>query len=116
VYYGCCEPVHSRWEYLARLPNLKRVSVSPWADQELLAERLAHGRYVYSRKPPPALLSTPEWDEDGIRRDLRRTLDLARRHELALELIMKDVHNINNEPHRLPRWVEMAREESERNG
>lgn len=25
---------------------------------------------------------------------------------------MKDVHTLNNEPDRLPRWVELAREET----
>jgi len=27
---------------------------------------------------------------------------------------MKDVHTLNNEPERLPRWVEIAREEVEK--
>ena len=36
-YYGCCEPVHSRIHVLKELPSLARVSVSPWADEELMA-------------------------------------------------------------------------------
>ena len=30
LYYGCCEPVHSRWDVLKKFPNLRKVSVSPW--------------------------------------------------------------------------------------
>jgi len=106
-YYGCCEPVHSRWESLRKLRNLRSVSISPWCDQELMAEMLG-GRYVFSRKPAPSLISTGHWDEDAIRADLRRTLRAAR--GCSVELVMKDVHTVNREPWRLGRWVELAHE------
>ncbi len=109
TYYGCCEPVHNRWSIIKRLPNLARVSVSPWADQRFMAE--AFGRdYVFSRKPNPSLISTEVFDEGAIRADIRQTLDLAR--GCRLEIIMKDVHTLSNEPARLARWVEIAREEA----
>jgi len=111
VYYGCCEPVHSRWHVLRRLPNLARVSVSPWADEPFMADALGRA-FVYSRKPNPTLISTERFDEQAIRADLRRTLDVAR--GCRLELIMKDVHTLNNEPERLARWVALAREEASR--
>ncbi len=106
-YYGCCEPVHTRWHVLQRLPNLARVSVAPWADEAFMA-RAAGRAVVYSRKPNPALISTGRFDADAIRADLRRTLAAAR--GCRLEIIMKDVHTLNGEPARLPRWVELARE------
>ena len=112
-YYGCCEPVHNRWHILKRLPNLARVSVSPWADQSFMAGALGRD-YVFSRKPNPTLISTSVFDEDAIRADLRQTLDIAR--DCRLEIIMKDVHTLNNEPARLARWVRLAREESARQG
>lgn len=107
VYYGCCEPVHTRWHVLKRLSNLARVSISPWADEAVMARELGR-EYVYSRKPNPAMISTAQFDEDAIRLDLRKTLTLAR--DCRVELIMKDVHTLNNEPERLPRWVQLARE------
>jgi hypothetical protein len=108
VYYGCCEPVNNRWHILKRLPNLARVSVSPWADQRFMAEALGRD-YVFSRKPNPTLISTGRFNEDAIRADLRQTLGVA--GDCRLEIIMKDVHTLNNEPARLARWVEIAREE-----
>jgi hypothetical protein len=111
VYYGCCEAVDGRWEYLPRLPNLKRISISPWANEEVMAERLAHGRYVYSRKPAPALISTQAFDEETIRADLWKTAGLIRKHDLIAEFSMKDVHTLSGDPPRLPRWVQLAREE-----
>ncbi len=111
VYYGCCEPVHSRWHVLKRIPNLRSVSVSPWADEELMASELA-GRYVYSRKPNPAQVSTGVFDEEAIRADIRKTLTVAR--DCDIEIVMKDVHTLAGHPERLARWVQLAREESDR--
>lgn len=107
-YYGCCEPVHNRWHILKRIPNLARVSVSPWADQNFMAAALGRD-CVFSRKPNPTLISTARFDEDAIRADLRQTLAAAR--ACRLEIIMKDVHTLNNEPERLSRWVQIARQE-----
>jgi hypothetical protein len=105
-YYGCCEPVNNRWHVLKHFSNLARVSVSPWADEAFMAEACGR-KVVYSRKPNPALISTA-FDEDAIRADLRKTLSAA--GGCRLELIMKDVHTVNNEPARLARWVQLARD------
>lgn len=113
TYYGCCEPVHSRWHILKRLPNLARVSISPWADQAFMAAALGD-QYVFSRKPNPTQISTDIFDEAAIRADLRETLAITR--GCRVELLMKDVHTLHNEPQRLPRWVQLAREEAERAG
>ena len=106
-YYGCCEPLNTRWHILKRIPNLARVSVSPWVDEEVIANELGSD-IVYSRKPNPTLISTKHFDEDAIRADIRNTLTVAK--DCRVEIIMKDVHTLNNEPARLPRWVEIARE------
>lgn len=110
VYYGCCEPVHTRWDVVRRLPDLRSVSVAPLCDQSIMAEALG-ADYVFSRKPNPTLISTPRFDEALIREDLRTTLDVTAAHGCPVEIIMKDVHTLQNEPWRLARWVELAREE-----
>ncbi len=114
VYYGCCEQLHHRWEVVSRLPNLRRVSIAPLCDQEIMAEAMGN-RYTFSRKPNPTLVSTDRFDEELIRKDLRTTLDITKGHNCPVEMIMKDVHTLDNEPHRLARWVELAREEIGRN-
>ncbi|HUW30371.1 MAG TPA: hypothetical protein VM223_02035 [Planctomycetota bacterium] len=108
-YYGCCEPVHSRWESIRKIQNLRKVSVSPWADQEFLGEALA-GKYVFCRKPNPAMISSERFDEQEIRADLRRTVRAA--DGCNFEIVMKDVHTVANQPDRLGKWVEMARDVS----
>ncbi len=109
--YGCCEPLESRWHIVKKTPRLRRVSVSPWADQGKMAEFLGNS-YVYSRKPAPSLLAVPHMDEEAARADIRRTLEITR--GCIVELVMKDNHTLGGNPQNLVRWVRIAREEIER--
>jgi hypothetical protein len=111
VYYGCCEPVHTRWHVLQKMANLKRVSISPWCDQSFMAREMGD-HYGFSRKPNPSQVSTTVFDESLIRKDLSETMQLAKAHGCSLEIAMKDIHTLNNEPDRLTRWVQIARETS----
>ena len=108
--YGCCEALNLRWDTVSRIPRLRRVSVSPWCDQAVMAEKLGKN-YIFSRKPNPSLVCI-NFNEEAIRRDLRETLDLAGKG--VLEIILKDTHTVENDPSRLSRWVKMALEEVER--
>jgi hypothetical protein len=108
--YGCCEPVDKRWHIIKNIPRLRRVSVSPWSDRERMAEYLGD-RYIYSLKPNPADLAADTMDEDRIRADLRRAMEITR--DCRLEVIMKDVTTMRHDPRRVIRWVEIAMEEAE---
>jgi len=110
-YYGCCEPIHARWPYLKDIPNLRRLSISPWCDQAYMAEALGSD-FIFCRKPNPALISRTVWDEEAIRADIAETLETTR--GCVLEFAMKDVHTLAGENWRLGRWVEIAREEIDR--
>jgi len=108
--YGCCEPMNNRWHVVKRFPNIRRVSVSPWADLEKMAEYLGTD-YIYSLKPTPADLAMPEIDKDKIRQNLRRALQITK--GCRVEVIMKDNHTIGNNPQNLIDWCQIAREEAE---
>lgn len=111
--YGCCEPLDSRWHIVERIPRLRRVSMSPWANVEVMAERLGN-RYIFSWKPHPAVLAADTFDEEQVRQTLRKGLQTLRKHDCRVEIIMKDCHTIRRDPHRVVRWVQIAREEVER--
>jgi len=108
--YGCCEPLDKRWRYIQNIPRLRRVSVSPWADIEVMAEQLGN-RYIFSLKPNPAYLAVPVMDEDFVRSGLKKTM--AAIHDCRVEIIMKDNHTIGNNPENVKRWCRIAREETE---
>lgn len=111
--YGCCEPLDKRWHVVQKIPSLRRVSVSAWADFGRMAELLG-GDYVYSCKPNPAFLAVPELDEDAVRAYLRPIVSVCRAHGCRLELIMKDCHTIGGNPQNVLRWCEIASEEAQR--
>jgi hypothetical protein len=113
ICYGCCEPLDPRWHIVKKTPNLRRVSLSPWADQEKMVSFL-QDRYIYSRKSPPSHLAVPRLEEEAVRADLRKTLELAR--GCVLEIIMKDNHTLGGNPDNLVQWVRIAREEIIRSG
>jgi hypothetical protein len=107
VYYGCCEGVEKRLQMVMdAVPNLRVVSMAPWSDQEAMA-RISDGRLVLARKPNPTLVCG-EFCEEQIREDIAKTLSLAKHRPLCF--VLKDTHTVQNEPQRLARWVELARE------
>jgi hypothetical protein len=105
--YGCCEPLHLRWDVVKRAPRLRRVSVSPWADVQKMAQQL-QDRFVFSYKPPPSDLAMPQMNEDRVRALLTRVRELTR--GCCVEVIMKDNHTLGGSAHNAVRWVEIARQ------
>lgn len=113
VYYGCCERLDDRMDIIASMPNIRKISCSPWSDREHFAEVMPD-RYVMSNKPSPAILSTDVFDLEAARSDVRRTMLAAKTHGKRLELIMKDVSTLRHEPQRIYQWAQMAVEEAKR--
>jgi len=109
--YGCCEPLHGRWPVVKRHHGLRRVSCSPWANLEKMAEYL-EDEYVLSMKPNPAALAVPKIDEQAIRSELRRALDATK--GCVVEIIMKDNHTIGGRPENVIQWCRIAKEEAQR--
>ena len=108
--YGCCEPLDKKIDLVRTIPNLRRVSMSPWVDPARGAEGLKKD-YVFSYKPNPAILGMVQWDGDLARRELRDALEKSR--GCAVEVIMKDLHTVRGEVWRMKAWVDMAMELAE---
>lgn len=107
---GCCEPLDPWWDVLEKIPNLRRVSVSPWANRAKMSEYLGSD-YVYSFKVNPSPVTVPNMDENHVRRELSEFLPMARANGNRSELILKDLHTLGGTPEDVGRWVEIAREE-----
>jgi len=107
VYYGCCDPLDLKMDAVRRIPNLRKVSMSPWVDEERGAAEIG-SHYVFSRKPNPALLAAPSFDDQAVRDHLARSVSVCRRHGCPMELILKDISTVKYEPQRLWRWAEIA--------
>jgi hypothetical protein len=107
AYYGCCEPLHDKIERLATIPNLRKISISPWADVAAAAEQM-RGRYVISLKPSPSCLAESTFEIERVRRELDLKLEAAR--GCNVEIVLKDISTVRHEPQRLWRWTEVATE------
>ena len=107
-YYGCCEPLDLKVDILRRnLPRLRKISMSPWVNIVRGAKAIG-ADYVFSRKPNPAFLATDMWYPEDVRNDLRDLLEKTR--GCRVEIILKDISTVRNQPHRLWEWAEIARQ------
>ena len=111
VYYGCCERLDDRLDIIDRMPNIRKISCSPWSDREHFAATLSK-KYIMSNKPTPSYLATSTLDEELVRKDLRRTIAAAKANGLGLEMLLKDISTVKNDPKKLWRWSEIALEET----
>jgi hypothetical protein len=107
TYYGCCAPLDRKLDILRRIPNLRKISMSPWIDVERGVEAVGSD-YVFSYKPSPALLAEDSWRPALARQQLRDVLERAR--GCHVEVIMKDISTVRYEPQRLWEWETLAME------
>jgi len=110
VSYGCCEASHPIWDdCLSKVPNLRKVSISPWCDEEFMGERLQGTGITFLRKPPATLLGmdTPHLDEDAVLACFRKTANAAK--GCKLEIAQRDVYMVGGSAEKVRRYVELAR-------
>jgi hypothetical protein len=112
VYYGCCDPLDRKMNEVRMIPNVRKVSMSPWVDQERGAAEIGT-QYVFSRKPSPAFLALDPFHPERVREDLVATRRICERHGCPLEYILKDVSTVGYQPERLFEWARIAMEVAE---
>jgi len=109
VYYGCCDPLDGKMAEVRLIPNVRKVSMSPWVDEERGAAEIG-GDFVYSRKPSPAMVATEEFNPQRVRDDLTATRTVCEKYGCPLEYILKDISTVRYEPQRLFEWGRIAME------
>ena len=107
VYYGCCEPLDGKMAEVRMIPNVRKVSMSPWADEERGAEEI-DGDFVYSRKPNPAFLAMDPFSPELVRAELVATRKVCDKHGCPLEFTLKDISTVRYDPGRLSEWARIA--------
>ncbi|MHB8277796.1 MAG: uroporphyrinogen decarboxylase/cobalamine-independent methonine synthase family protein [Candidatus Humimicrobiaceae bacterium] len=107
AYYGCCEPLHNKIEILAKIPNLRKISISPWANIDEASEKM-RGKYVISLKPSPSVLAFETWEPELVKKELEKKLKAAK--GCNVEIVLKDISTVKHQPWRLWEWVNIANE------
>ena len=109
TYYGCCEPLAGKGHLMKKIPNLRKVSCSPWNNTGKVIAELGRD-YVLSRKPNPAIFVPDKFDPVQAGREIRDFL-VQTEGECHVEFIMKDISTVNYEPRRLWEWERICMEE-----
>ena len=105
VYYGCCEPLDKKIDIIRKLPNVRKISISPWADVKNAAEQIGKD-YVISRKSSPAFFSRGNFEIDAIIKDTKDVMADCKQNGTPVEFILKDLSTVNYELKRLTEWEE----------
>nr|HPN84194.1 hypothetical protein [Victivallales bacterium] len=74
--YGCCEDLTKKLDLVFTIPNIRRISISPWANVDVCAEKL-RGKYIFSWKPNPAHL-VGNFKSEDIRSYVRHTVEVTK--------------------------------------
>jgi len=105
LYYGCCEPMDMKIDILReRFANLRKISITPWADPERAARNIGSD-YVLAAKPNPAFVSRAQFDPLPVEHEVSRYCAACREHGTPLEFVIKDISTIANNSDNLTHWA-----------
>jgi hypothetical protein len=106
-YYGCCEPLDRFIPYLKKVPNMRKIGVSPWANVQSSAEQIG-ASYVLARKPNPA--NVARFNKDTVVKEIEETVQAALEHKSPYEFVLKDISTVNHNPQNLIDWTRTVKE------
>lgn len=109
VYYGCCEPLHNMVDIVEQIPNLRKITVTPWADVDIAAENIGK-KYVIAHKPSPSNVAVEHLDEEVVRKELSRAIDACYKNGCSFDIVLKDISTVNYNPQNLVKWEQIAME------
>ncbi len=105
LYYGCCEPLDTKVDILRkRFPNLRKISITPWADPDRAADNIG-GDFVLAAKANPAFVNSPRFDPEPVEREIATYMEACKRNGTTCELVLKDISTIANNPNNLTQWA-----------
>jgi len=110
--YGCCEDITTKCDLVLSIPNIRRISISPFTNVALTAPQIGK-RAIFSWKPKPTDL-VGAFNPERIRSYLRTNFAECRNAGCNFEVILKDTHTCEGHPERFDDWSRIAREELDR--
>jgi hypothetical protein len=111
-YYGCCEPLDRFIPYLKKVPNMRKIGVSPWANVRSSAEQIGGG-YVFARKPNPANVAG-NFNREVVEAEITGTIEACMENKCPYEFVLKDISTVGGNPRNLIEWVKTVKETIDR--
>ncbi len=109
TYYGCCEPLDTMIDIVEKIKNLRKISITPWANVDNAADIIGN-RYVLASKPNPSAVAVKALNEDSLRKELDQILSACKRNNCHADIVLKDISTCNNNPNNIFRWEQIAME------
>jgi hypothetical protein len=103
--YGCCEALDEKLDDVMSMPNMRRISISPWANVAKCADKIKD-RFIFSWKHNPSYLAVG-YDPEVIKKYVENALVSTK--GCVTEIILKDTHTCENQPERFADWVRIVR-------
>ncbi len=107
AYYGCCEPLDTMIDIVEKLPNLRKISITPWADVNNAAEIIGN-RYVLSSKPNPASVAVSQLNQQGLHKELDTIVHACKTNNCHADIVLKDISTCHNNPENIFNWEKIA--------
>lgn len=105
LYYGCCEPMDRKVDILRkRFKNLRKISITPWADPYRAAENIGSD-FVLAAKPNPAFVAMPQFHPEPVEQEIVGYCEACKAHGTTVEFVLKDISTIANNPETLTQWA-----------
>ncbi len=105
--YGCCEPLQLLIDEIMEIPNMRRISISPFADYKMAAEELGR-KAIFSFKANPSHL-VGNYNEESTYNYINDAISACKRNNCNMEIILKDTHTCENHPERFDLWLKTVR-------
>lgn len=109
AYYGCCEPLDKKMDIVEKIPNLRKVGMTPWADVNVGAEAI-NIKYVLSSKPNPASVAVPTLNKKALRKEIGTILDACKRNNCSCDIVLKDISSCHRRPQNIFEWEQTVME------
>jgi hypothetical protein len=107
--YGCCEDLTRKIKLLRKIPNLRRIAVSPFANVARCAEQIG-ADYVLSYRPSPSDMVGYDFDPQRVLAIQKRDLQACKANGCHTDITLKDVETVQNDAARVRTWVKLTRE------
>ena len=103
----CIRDRDKKIDIVEKLPNLRKVSITPWADVDVAAEAIGK-RFVLSSKPNPASVALPKLDREELKREISKILSACRRNGCSVDLVLKDISTCSFRPENIFEWEQIV--------
>lgn len=106
VSYGCCENLTGKIDNLRKIPNLRRIGITPTANVASCAEQIQRD-YVFALRPNPAMVCA-DFNRQSVYKQMKNCMEAAR--GTCFDVMLKDISTVQGDPNRLFEWVKITQD------